>query len=113
MSTNEAMIYNEPLSRREVQLLANWERERRRTVRIEDIRRRVGQASAKDVARALVRKGVLFRIQRGLYIVRPLRSLLHPTVVSSATATAAMLRVGPYYLGGLWAFTFHGLIRQQ
>jgi predicted transcriptional regulator of viral defense system len=113
MTSNGVSTYNLALSRREVKLLSDWERERRLSITIDDIRQRTGAAAAKDVARALVRKGVLLRIQRGLYVVRPLRSLLRPSVVSSATATAALLRAQPYYLGGLWAFSFHGLIRQQ
>jgi predicted transcriptional regulator of viral defense system len=93
--------------------LANWERERRVSVTIDDIRRRVGSGPAKDVARFLVKKGVLRRVSRGIYIVQPLRSLLRPTTVSSAVTVAILLQARPYYLGGLWAFTFHRLTSQQ
>src|SRR5262245_45897172 len=101
------------LSSREVRLLANWERERRLSVTIDDIRQLMGRDVGKEVTRSLLRKGVLQRVGRGIYVVRPLRSLVRPTILSSAVATAILLRDRPYYLGGLWAFTFHRLTQQQ
>jgi predicted transcriptional regulator of viral defense system len=94
-------------------LLANWERERRTCVTIDDVRRRVGPRAATNVARHLVRKGALQRVRRGIYLVRPFRSLLRPIANSSATSVAALLQNRPYYLGGLWAFGFHRLTQQE
>src|SRR3989442_5513117 len=78
------------LARREVALLAGWERERRVSVTLEDIRRLVKGASAKRVASSLVRKGALDRVSRGIYLVRPFRSLVRPGSASSVVAAAAL-----------------------
>jgi len=96
-----------------VELLAGWERERRVSVTLDDIRRLVKEASAKRVASSLCRKGALDRVSRGIYLVRPFRSLARPNSASSVVAAAALLQSEPYYLGGLWAFTHHGLTEQQ
>lgn len=101
------------LAPREVELLAGWERERRVSVTLDDIRRLVKGDSAKRVASSLCRKGALDRVSRGIYLVRPFRSLVRPSSSSSVVAAAALLRSEPYYLGGLWAFTHHGLTEQQ
>jgi predicted transcriptional regulator of viral defense system len=112
-TANASRSYGASLSRREVTLLAGWERERRRFVTSRDLRTVVGEAAASDVARTLVKKGALERLQRGVYLVRPFRSLLRKTAPSSPMAVAALLHGQPYYLGGLWAFTHHGLTEQQ
>ncbi len=101
------------LAPREVELLAGWERERRVSVTLDDIRRLVKGEAAKRVASSLCRKGALDRVSRGIYLVRPFRSLVRPSSSSSVVAAAALLRSEPYYLGGLWAFTHHGLTEQQ
>src|SRR5207244_657199 len=101
------------LSGREVTLLAEWERERRVSVTLEDIRKKVGAAVARDVASRLVAKRALQRIERGKYLVRPLRTMSRPTASSAAVQAAASLQGEPYYLGGLWALTFHRLTEQQ
>src|SRR5207249_9243256 len=90
-TTKYAPIYNEPLSRREVRLLAGWERERRFSVTMDDLKRLVGPAS-KVVALSLTRKGALQRVQRGLFLVRPFRSLLRPTSRSAAVQAAVLLQ---------------------
>lgn len=107
-----ARSYNASLSRREVRLLAEWERERRRIVTLADLRGLVGDA-ASDVAWRLVRKKALERVGSGRYLVRPLRTLTRPTAPSAAVLAAALLQGEPYYLGGLWALTFHRLTEQQ
>lgn len=112
-ASNDVGINSPALGPREVRLLAEWERERRSSVRLSDIESRVGKAAAKYVARKLVRKGALRRIRRGAYLVRPLRTLLWPSVPSTAVATAALLQSEPYYLGGLWAVSFHRLSTQR
>lgn len=112
-TTNHQRIYNASLSKRQVALLAGWERERRVSVTTEDIRRAVGADAAREVARRLVNKKVLERVARGTFLVRPLRSLSRPTTASTAAQAAALLQGKPYYLGGLWAVTFHRLTEQQ
>jgi predicted transcriptional regulator of viral defense system len=101
------------LSRREVGLLAEWERERRVVLTTDVIRKAVGPDSAHDVASRLVRKRALERIGRGKYLVRPLRTLNRPTTHSAPVLAAALLQGQAYYLGGLWALTFHRLTEQQ
>jgi predicted transcriptional regulator of viral defense system len=112
ISKKHARIYNEPLSRREVRLLADWERERRSSVTADDVRRLVGDAS-KDVILSLTRKGALQRVKGGVFLVRPFRTLLRPTSTSAVVQAAVLLQSEPYYLGGAWALTFHGLTEQQ
>lgn len=102
-----------PLSRREVELLAGWERERKVAVTLDDIRRAAGKRPADVIASSLVRKGALERVVGGVYLVRPLRTLLRPTLPSSLVRVAATLQRIPYYFGGLWALTYHHLTDQQ
>ncbi|MFL5318632.1 MAG: type IV toxin-antitoxin system AbiEi family antitoxin [Myxococcaceae bacterium] len=102
------------LSTREARLLATWERERRVVVTIDDIARVVGAREvAQDVARRLAGKSALQRIGSGRYLVRPLRQQTAPTQPSTALAAGALLNGTPYYLGGLWAVSFHGLTEQS
>lgn len=81
-TTNSLRGYNTSLSRREVALLAGWERERRVSVTLDEIRRAVGARVARDVASRLVAKKALERVGPGKYLVRPLRTLSRPTVSS-------------------------------
>jgi predicted transcriptional regulator of viral defense system len=101
------------LSRREVELLATWERARKRAVTLQDIRRALGEAAAKKIAHSLVSKHALERVARGIYLVRPFRTLLRPSTSSSAVLVSVFLDGEPHYLGGLWALTWHGLTEQQ
>jgi predicted transcriptional regulator of viral defense system len=96
-----------------VALLAGWERERRVSVTLDDIRKVVGVAVARDVASRLVAKKALERIGAGKYLVRPLRTMSRPTAASAPVQAAVLLQGEPYYLGGLWALTFHRLTEQQ
>jgi predicted transcriptional regulator of viral defense system len=112
-ATKYVRSYSASLSSREVALLAGWERERRVSVTLDDIRRAVGSAVARDVASRLVAKKALERIGRGRYLVRPLRTLSRATVASAPVQAAVLLQGEPYYLGGLWALTFHRLTDQQ
>lgn len=112
-SNLEQATYNLSLSKREVALIAGWERARRKYLTTEDVRRAVGDSVAPTITSSLARKGVLERIGRGVYLVRPFRSLLRPTSSSAPMVLAALLHAEPYYLGGLWALTQHGLTSQQ
>jgi predicted transcriptional regulator of viral defense system len=109
---NEPVGYSASLSRREVELLAGWERARKRHVTIDDIRAEAGAAAAK-VASALVRKGALVRLKRGLYLSRPFRQFAHRTTTSAPVRLEVLLRGEPHYLGGLWAYSQNGLTTQQ
>jgi predicted transcriptional regulator of viral defense system len=112
-TSNDVRTDNAALGRREVRLLAEWERERRSFITLAEIQERVGSASAKYVARALVRKRALLRIRRGAYLERPLRTLLWPSAASTPVVIAALLHSEPYYLGGLWAVSFHRFSAQR
>jgi predicted transcriptional regulator of viral defense system len=105
--------YKSGLSQREVALIAGWERDRRKFLSSDEIRAAVGAAAAAKVTFSLLRKGVLERVERGVYLIRPVRSLLRPTSPSAPMVLAAILHAEPYYLGGLWALTQHGLTDQQ
>lgn len=109
----DASTYNAPLSRREVQLLSEWERARRSLITIQDIRDRVGAQSARNVTSGLVRKGGLQRVRPGVYLVRPFRTIGRPSAPSTAVALEALLHDQPHYLGGLWALSFHRLTEQR
>ena len=109
----EARTYNRSLSRREVRLLSEWERERRVLVTLGDIRAKVGQSAAPEVASDLVRKRVLERVRPGSYVIRPFRAIARPSTVSTPVAVEAILRDEPHYLGGPWALSFHHLTEQR
>ena len=111
-STKRVASYNSPLSKREAALLADWERARRAIISMKDLREALGPA-AKDVAYLMVRKGVLGRVGRGRYLVRPLRTQGRPTAASAPVLAAAFMLGKRYYAGGLWALSFHRLTEQQ
>jgi predicted transcriptional regulator of viral defense system len=111
-ATKPTRIYSAPLSAREALLLSSWERERRVLVSTADIRKAVGMA-ANQVAARMVRKKALERVGRGRYLVRPLRTQGRPTASSAPVIAAALLQGELFYLGGLWALTFHRLTEQQ
>jgi predicted transcriptional regulator of viral defense system len=100
------------LSPRETQLLSSWERERRHRVTLDDFRRLVGH-TAPLVAKRMAKKGVLERVGRGVYWIRPLRALAARASSSASVLVASLLADEPYYLGGLWGLTFHRLSQQQ
>jgi len=110
---NDARTNNRALSPREVRLLADWERERRRIVTIQDVAQRVGGAVAAKVAHRLVRKGVLQRLRRGSYLVRPFRSFGRATQPSTAVSIELLLGREPHYVGGLWAVSLHRFTEQR
>jgi len=94
-------------------LLSAWERERRQRVTLADVRAEFPGRAAYDVVVSLVRKGALERIGRGLYIPSTFRSLTEPETASSSVIAAQLLEGQTYYLGGLWALTFHRLTTQS
>jgi len=110
---NDARKNNRPLSAREVRLLSDWERERRRIVTIQDVAQRVGDAVAAKVAHRLVLKGAFQRLRRGSYLVRPFRSIGRVTQPPTAVSIELLLRREPHYLGGLWAVSLHRFTEQR
>lgn len=100
------------LSARETALLSEWERARRQRITLAELERSLG-ANAKVIAKRMAKKGALERVGRGVYAIRPLRSLVRRTSWSSPVLTAHLLADEAYYLGGLWALTFHRLTTQQ
>src|SRR3954447_9628963 len=110
---NDGQKNNRALSAREVRLLSDWERERRRIVTLQDVAQRVGDDVAAKVAHRLVRKGALQRLRRGSYLIRPFRSLGRATQPSTAVSVEALLRDEPHYLGGLWALSIHRFTEQM
>jgi predicted transcriptional regulator of viral defense system len=99
------------LSRRELSLISSWEKEHRTRLRLEELRQMLGDP-AEWVAHRLTRKGVLQRVSRGVYLIRPVRTLDRPSVSSAAAALSFLLEEQPYYLGGLWALSLHRLTSQ-
>ena len=72
----------------------------------------IGSAAAKVVA-SMARKGVLDRVGRGVYVIRPLRAVGRPWSVSAYTTVALALSDTRYYIGGLAALTVHRLTDQM
>ncbi|HEY5242842.1 MAG TPA: type IV toxin-antitoxin system AbiEi family antitoxin [Polyangiaceae bacterium] len=105
--------YIAPLSSRERLVLAEWERARVTRVTRRDVAGRWGAAKADKITSALVRKGALRRVGKGIFLVVPLRAQARATTPSAAALVAALLSDEPYYLGGLWALTHHRLTLQQ
>ena len=111
--SSDASEYIAPLSSRERLILAEWERARVSRVTRVDVAERWGEAKADKITSALVRKGALRRVGRGIFLVVPLRAQARPAMPSAAALVAALLSEEPYYLGGLWALSHHRLTLQQ
>jgi predicted transcriptional regulator of viral defense system len=101
------------LSSRERLILAEWERARVTRVTRADVAALWGAEKADKITSALVRKGALRRVGKGIFLVVPLRAQARPSTPSAATIVAALLSDETYYLGGLWALTYHRLTLQQ
>jgi predicted transcriptional regulator of viral defense system len=99
------------LSERELNLRVAWERQNRRLITLGDLRGELGSA-AYNVASRLEHKGVLSRVGRGVYAVRPLRSIGRPHSVSPLAAAAVEAADEDYYCGGLGVLNLHGLTEQ-
>jgi predicted transcriptional regulator of viral defense system len=113
INKNAIRNYSAPaLSSRESELIASLERERRAVVTLDELAVRFGRPAAYEMVRSLVAKGVLHRLNRGLYRAQPMRSLGRRHAVSAPVTAAHILRAQPYYLGGWWAWSFHGLTQQ-
>src|SRR5436309_761939 len=95
-----------PLSARERGLLAHWERGRATRVLRAELAESFGPGGASDITKRLVRKGVLKRVGRGVFLVVPMRAQAVPSTRSAAYSLGALLADEPYYLGGLWALSF-------
>lgn len=100
------------LSSRETELLAAWERERKIRISLDELETVVGP-TAKMVSARLIAKGVLERVGRGIYAIRPLRAVPKRASPSAPVLAAHLLLGSTYYLGGLWGLTHHRLSTQQ
>ena len=105
--------YKQPgLSPRETEIIVALERARRAVVTLNELAARHGRPAAYEVVRSLTKKGVLVRLGRGLYRVRPVRSFGRGHTISAPVAAAHILGAQAYYLGGWWAWSVHGLTEQ-
>jgi predicted transcriptional regulator of viral defense system len=111
--SSTASEYIAPLSSRERLILAGWERARVHRVTRVEVAGRWGTEKADKITSALVRKGALRRVGKGIFVVVPLRAQARPTTPSAAALVAALLSDEPYYLSGLWALTHHRITLQQ
>lgn len=81
-------------------------------VTLDELAVRYQRAAAYEVVRSLTKKGVLVRLRRGVYRVRPVRSLGRLDTISAPVAAAHVLGGQAHYLGGWWAWSVHGLTEQ-
>lgn len=110
---NPLGTYKAPsLSPRETEVLATLDREKRPIITLDELADRFGRNRAYEIVRSLVRKGVLHRLDRGLYRAHPVRALGRGHAVSGVVAATHILRAEDHYFGGWWAWSFHGLTRQ-
>ncbi len=112
---NERSIYNnrQGLSTREATLLSEWERRKKTTLRLDELRNLLGHpATAKAVVNGLLRKKMLRRLGPGIYAIRPFRTLGRQGSISAAAAAEVLLSTEPHYFGGLWAFSINHLTEQ-
>lgn len=100
------------LTSRETAVLAWADRARQTRVTVSDVAEAVGTAAAAKTAASLARKGVLDRVGRGVYVVRPLRAVAAPWSASTLALVAALLEGERYYVGGPAALTLHRLTTQ-
>ncbi len=100
------------LTPRETAVLAWADRVRRTRLTVRDMAEAVGPSAAPKTASSLARKGVLDRVGRGVYVVRPLRAIAAPWSISTFAAVAALLEGQRYYVGGPAALTLHRITTQ-
>jgi predicted transcriptional regulator of viral defense system len=94
------------LSAREATVL-RWASEGQRArITTEDIQALLGEQVGAKVASSLARKGLLGRVGRGIYTVRPPRAAAPPLV-----GIAHLLVGHPYYVGGPAVLNLHRLTR--
>ena len=106
------MTYNIPrLSPSELALLSDLDRRHQTRITTGEAKDVVGSAAAKVVA-SMARKGILDRVVRGTYVMRPLRALGRPWSLSAYTAVEQALGGKQHYIGGLAALTVHRLTSQ-
>lgn len=107
------MTYKTPrLSSSEVTLLSELDRRHQTRITTGEAKDIVGTAAAKVVA-GMARKGVIDRVGRGIYVIRPLRAVGRPWSVSAYAAVEQALSGKRHYIGGLAALTVHRLTAQM
>jgi predicted transcriptional regulator of viral defense system len=106
------MSYLAPrLSPSETALLSEVDRRAVATLTAADARRILGDRGPKVVS-GMARKGILDRVSRGVYVVRPLRAFGRPWGLSAIVAVEHSLAGQEHYVGGLVALTLHRLSEQ-
>lgn len=102
------------ISRREVALLGEWEREGISRITTADLATTlaVSRPAAALILARLAHKGALDRVGRGVYGVRPMRAVSVPRATSALVAVAHLLAEHDYYVGGPVALTTHRLTQQ-
>jgi predicted transcriptional regulator of viral defense system len=100
------------LTPRETAVLAWADRARRTRLTVREMAEVIGLSAAPKTASSLARKGVLDRVGRGVYVVRPLRAVAAPWSISALAAVAALLEGQRYYVGGPAALALHRLTTQ-
>lgn len=79
---------------------------------IDEIAADIGATTARKAAATLVRKGVLDRVGRGIYAVRPFRAISGAWMQSALVAVSLLLTDQSYYVGGPAALSLHRLTQQ-
>lgn len=101
------------LSRRETGVLAWADEHRTDRVDTRDIGELLGgDIIAHKTLSSLTTKGLLDRVGRGIYVVRPLRAAGGPWMVSALVAVAHLMAGSTYYVGGRTALSLHHLTSQ-
>lgn len=95
------------LSSRETSVLQWADKGGRARVTTRDIQSLFGERAGIRIVASLARKGVLDRVGRGVYSVRPLGAMASPPVLSVLARVAHLLSDEPYYVGGPTALTLH------
>ena len=105
------MAYSGPspsLTSRETAVLQWADKGGRARVTTGDLQALFGDRAGIKVASSLARKGVLDRVGRGVYTLRPLRALASPWSSPSLVAVAHLFGDMRYYVGGPAAMALHG-----
>jgi predicted transcriptional regulator of viral defense system len=92
-------------------MLAEMSRRRQDRLSVVEARHLVGTPALKVVS-SMARKGLLDRVRRGVYVVRPLRAIARPWSLTALVAVEQAMAGEPHYIGGLAAFTLHRLTEQ-
>jgi predicted transcriptional regulator of viral defense system len=100
------------LSPSETALLSEVDRRELTILTSADARHILGGSGPKVVSE-MARKGIVDRVGRGIYVVRPLRAFGRPWGLTAIVAVEHSLAGQDHYFGGLAALTLHRLSEQS